>query len=140
MERTNLRGLEALPEPVQMATLDMSFIGLRQVLPAVRRLLTDDGQVVALIKPQFEAGRGVVPRGGVVHDPVVHREVLVRFGADLPGAGFTAIGLVRSPITGTEGNVEFLAHLAAGPMHANQRSALEPRWNETVDALTPLAP
>jgi 23S rRNA (cytidine1920-2'-O)/16S rRNA (cytidine1409-2'-O)-methyltransferase len=147
MERTNLRSLEALPELVQLATLDLSFIGLRQVLPAVRRLLTDDGDVVALIKPQFEAGRGVVPRGGVLRDPAVHREVVLRFGADLPGAGFGPLGLIRSPISGTDGNVEFLAHLAAGPAFrptagasaSAERQTLESRWIEAVDALTPVA-
>jgi 23S rRNA (cytidine1920-2'-O)/16S rRNA (cytidine1409-2'-O)-methyltransferase len=147
MERTNLRSLEALPEPVQLATLDLSFIGLRQVLPAVRRLLTDDGEVVALIKPQFEAGRGVVPRGGVLHDPAVHREVLLRFGADLAGAGFRPLGLLRSPISGTEGNVEFLSHLAADAAFrptADPAASAEPqrdesRWIEAVDALTPVA-
>ena len=68
MERTNLRELASLPEPIDLATLDLSFISLRLVLPAVRSLLADDGRVVALVKPQFEAGREDVPRGGVVRD------------------------------------------------------------------------
>jgi 23S rRNA (cytidine1920-2'-O)/16S rRNA (cytidine1409-2'-O)-methyltransferase len=114
MERTNLRTLEALPEPVELATLDLSFISLRLVLSAVRRLLTDDGDVMALVKPQFEAGRAAVPRGGVVRDPATHREVLLRFGADATKAGFAARGLIRSPIAGHEGNVEFLVHLIVG--------------------------
>jgi 23S rRNA (cytidine1920-2'-O)/16S rRNA (cytidine1409-2'-O)-methyltransferase len=150
MERTNLRTLEALPEPAGLATLDLSFIGLRQVLPAVRRLLTEDGRVVALIKPQFEAGRGAVPRGGVVRDPAVHREVLRQFGAALSAIGFHPVGLLRSPITGTDGNVEFLAQLAVGQAHGGTasptegptttagRTALESSWHEAVDALTPL--
>src|SRR5918996_5278269 len=71
MERTNLRDLRSLPEPVDLATLDLSFISLAAVLPAVRDLLTDAGRVVALVKPQFEAGRELVPRGGVVRDPDV---------------------------------------------------------------------
>jgi 23S rRNA (cytidine1920-2'-O)/16S rRNA (cytidine1409-2'-O)-methyltransferase len=113
MEGTNLRTLEALPEPIDLATLDLSFISLRLVLPAVRGLLTDAGRVIALVKPQFEAGRESVPRGGVVRDPAVHRDVLVRIGADAAGAGFRPTALTRSPVTGAEGNVEFLALLEA---------------------------
>ena len=130
MERTNLRTLERLHEEVQLATLDLSFISLRLVLPAVRRLLAADGQVVALVKPQFEAGRGVVPRGGVVSDPAVHREVLVQFGEVAREAGFGARNLIRSPIAGGDGNVEFLAHLASPP--GLPRS----RWGELVDAVS----
>jgi 23S rRNA (cytidine1920-2'-O)/16S rRNA (cytidine1409-2'-O)-methyltransferase len=111
MERTNLRELTALPEPIELATLDLSFISLRLVLPAVRNLLTDSATCVALVKPQFEAGRGVVPRRGIVRDPGVHGEVLERFARDAAAAGFVPSGLVRSPITGTDGNVEFLALL-----------------------------
>jgi 23S rRNA (cytidine1920-2'-O)/16S rRNA (cytidine1409-2'-O)-methyltransferase len=115
MERTNLRELESLPEPVSLATLDLSFISLRLVLPAVRRLLVPDGRVVALVKPQFEAGRVAVPRGGVVRDPQVHRDVLAAFAADATAAGFGAAGLIRSPLAGTDGNVEFLALLGDPP-------------------------
>jgi 23S rRNA (cytidine1920-2'-O)/16S rRNA (cytidine1409-2'-O)-methyltransferase len=111
MERTNLRELRSLPEPIDLATLDLSFISLRLVLPAVRHLLTDSAKCVALVKPQFEAGRGVVPRRGIVRDPAVHREVLTRFATDAAAAGFVPSGLIRSPITGTDGNVEFLALL-----------------------------
>jgi 23S rRNA (cytidine1920-2'-O)/16S rRNA (cytidine1409-2'-O)-methyltransferase len=130
MERTNLRTLEQLPEPVQLATLDLSFISLRLVLPAVRRLLSTDGQVIALVKPQFEAGRGAVPRGGVVRDPTTHREVLGRLAVDAGAAGFGPIGLMRSPITGAEGNVEFLAHLAA-PSGLKQEA-----WEQLVEGVT----
>lgn len=111
MEGVNLRELAQLPEQVDLATLDVSFISLRLVLPAVRRLLTDTGRVVALVKPQFEAGRADVPRGGVVRDPEVHRAVLVRLEADALDAGLTPAGLIRSPVIGHEGNVEFLADL-----------------------------
>jgi 23S rRNA (cytidine1920-2'-O)/16S rRNA (cytidine1409-2'-O)-methyltransferase len=130
MERTNLRTLERLPQEVQLATLDLSFISLRLVLPAVRRLLAADGQAVALVKPQFEAGKGVVPRGGVVSDPAVHREVLARFGETARGAGFGPNDLIRSPIAGGDGNVEFLAHLTAPP-------GLAPRdWEELIDVVS----
>src|SRR5574338_710741 len=104
MERTNLRTLAALPEPIDLATLDLSFISLRLVLPAVRALLTADGAVVALVKPQFEAGREAVPRGGVVRDPAVHRDVLLRFGDGARETGFGPIALIRSPMTGSDGN------------------------------------
>jgi 23S rRNA (cytidine1920-2'-O)/16S rRNA (cytidine1409-2'-O)-methyltransferase len=115
MERTNLRELAALPEPVDLATLDLSFISLGLVLPAVRRLLRADGRAVALVKPQFEAGRSSVPRGGVVRDPDVHREVLRRFGEAARENGFGTAALLRSPLVGTDGNVEFLALLTAPP-------------------------
>jgi len=130
MERTNLRTLQALPEAVQLATLDLSFISLRLVLPTVRRLLAPDGEAIALVKPQFEAGRGVVPRGGVVRDPAVHREVLAQFGADACAAGFEPIDLIRSPIAGGDGNVEFLAHLA-GPAEPSPGA-----WERMVEAAT----
>jgi 23S rRNA (cytidine1920-2'-O)/16S rRNA (cytidine1409-2'-O)-methyltransferase len=115
MERTNLRTLAELPEAPQLATLDLSFISLRLVLPAVRRLLAGDGLVIALVKPQFEAGRDAVPRGGVIRDPSVHADVLRQLALDAAEAGFGVIGLMRSPVTGTDGNVEFLAHLAEPP-------------------------
>ena len=114
MERTNLRALRSLPEPIDFATLDLSFISLRLVLPAVRNLLGDSARCVALVKPQFEAGRGVVPRRGIVRDPAVHREVLERFGVDAAASGFAPSSVIRSPITGTDGNVEFLALLLQG--------------------------
>ena len=112
MERTNLRTLTELPEPIQLATLDLSFISLRLVLPAVRRLLADAGRVIALVKPQFEAGKGVIPRGGVIRDPAVHGQVLAQVARDAADAGFGVIGLMRSPVAGADGNVEFLALLA----------------------------
>ncbi|MEO8511876.1 MAG: TlyA family RNA methyltransferase [Chloroflexota bacterium] len=111
MERTNLRTLASLPEPIDLATLDLSFISLRLVLPAVRRLLTDEGRVIALVKPQFEAGRTEVPRGGVVTDASVHQRVLDELWSYATGAGFTPVRSIRSPITGGDGNVEFLAEL-----------------------------
>ncbi len=116
MERTNARHLTAssLPEPVDLATIDVSFISLGLVLGPVASTLARGGQIVALVKPQFEAGRGRTDHG-VVRDPGVHREVLeriVRLAAEL-GIGTRA--LIASPLTGPEGNREFLAHLAPGP-------------------------
>jgi 23S rRNA (cytidine1920-2'-O)/16S rRNA (cytidine1409-2'-O)-methyltransferase len=111
MERTNLRELTELPEPIRLATLDLSFISLRLVLPAVRRLLAEDGRVVALVKPQFEAGRESVPRGGVITDPAVWNEVLVGIMWACEETGLHAHRAIRSPITGADGNVEFLVDL-----------------------------
>lgn len=111
MERTNLRTLHELPEPIALVTLDLSFISLALVLPAVRTLLADDGRVVALVKPQFEAGKDDVPRGGVVRDPATWARVLVRLEADAGRAGLLAVRAIRSPIAGGDGNVEFLVDL-----------------------------
>lgn len=133
MERTNLRDLAALPEPVALATLDLSFISLRLVLPAVRGLLQPGGRVIALVKPQFEAGREAVPRGGVVRDPAVHREVLIRFGADAGDAGFRAARVIASPIAGGDGNREFLALLH--PAGAEPAALPAAPWGAQVDAL-----
>jgi 23S rRNA (cytidine1920-2'-O)/16S rRNA (cytidine1409-2'-O)-methyltransferase len=113
MERTNLRTLRELPEPIDLATLDLSFISLRLVLPAVKELLTDDGRIVALVKPQFEAGKEDVPRGGVVRDPAVWQRVLeeVMWAAEGDDARLHAFRAIRSPILGADGNVEFLVDL-----------------------------
>jgi 23S rRNA (cytidine1920-2'-O)/16S rRNA (cytidine1409-2'-O)-methyltransferase len=115
MERTNLRDLRELPEPIDLATLDLSFISLRLVLPAVRNLLADAGRVVALVKPQFEAGKEHVPRGGVVTDPAVWERVLEDVVKAAEDAGLQGHGAIRSPITGSDGNVEFLADLRVSP-------------------------
>ncbi len=131
MERTNLRSLGDLPEPARLATLDLSFISLRLVFPAVRRLLTDEGLAVALVKPQFEAGRGEVPPGGVVRDLAVHREVLARVAADARQAGLHPVSVIRSPITGADGNVEFLAQL--------QVREAEDEWQRSVERALELA-
>jgi 23S rRNA (cytidine1920-2'-O)/16S rRNA (cytidine1409-2'-O)-methyltransferase len=111
MERVNIRHMEALPEKVALTTVDVSFIGLGLVLPRVAELLTPDGQILALIKPQFEVGKGKVGKGGVVRDPLLHRAVIERVLADAQEMGLTPEGLIRSPITGPAGNVEFLVRL-----------------------------
>jgi 23S rRNA (cytidine1920-2'-O)/16S rRNA (cytidine1409-2'-O)-methyltransferase len=133
MDRTNLRNLTSVPDPVDLATLDLSFISLRLVLPTVRHLLASQGRVIALVKPQFEAGRDDVPRGGVIRDTAVHRRVLIQLAADAGHAGFAAVNLMASPRTGRQGNREFLALLrAVEPPHPNP--ADEPRWGVLVDA------
>ena len=119
LERTNIRYLtrETLPagdavfNVPQLAAIDLSFISLRLILPAVYHLLTDEGEAVCLVKPQFEAGREQVGKKGVVRDPAVHRQVLEQFMTDAETAGFGVLGLDYSPIKGPEGNREYLAHL-----------------------------
>ena len=113
MERTNARTITAatLPEPVVLATIDVSFISLRLVLEPVRQAFGPaGGSIVALVKPQFEAGRGQVP-GGVVRDPAVHRATVERVVSVATVLGLVALDLVASPILGPEGNREFLLHL-----------------------------
>jgi 23S rRNA (cytidine1920-2'-O)/16S rRNA (cytidine1409-2'-O)-methyltransferase len=115
MERTNLRELRELPEPIDLATLDLSFISLRLVLAPVRALLATPGRVIALVKPQFEAGRDDVPRGGVVRDPAVWRRVLEEVASAAGDVNLHAHAVTRSPITGGDGNVEFLVAFATEP-------------------------
>ncbi len=112
IDRTNVRYLESLPGGVlaDCGVIDTAFISLKLVLPAVRRLVAAHGWVVALIKPQFEAGADQVGKGGVVRDPAVHAAVLRSILGFAPEAGFVARGLARSPITGPAGNIEFLGH------------------------------
>jgi 23S rRNA (cytidine1920-2'-O)/16S rRNA (cytidine1409-2'-O)-methyltransferase len=114
LDRTNARYLEALAEPVDLATIDVSFISLRLILPAVSGWLRTGGHIVALIKPQFEAGRDQVGKGGVVRDPAVHRAVLQDILTWAAARDLALMGLIRSPITGPAGNVEFLGHWLPG--------------------------
>lgn len=116
MERTNVRYItsDQIPEPLDLAVMDLSFISVKLILPAVWPLLKDNAAVVCLIKPQFEAGREEVGKKGVVRDPKVHLEVLESFLDFVPGAGFTVMGLDYSPIKGPEGNIEYLGYLRKG--------------------------
>jgi len=110
MERVNIRHLEQLPLPADLAVIDVSFISLRLVLPRVAELLSPPGEVVALVKPQFEVGKGAVGKGGVVRDPDQHRAVvngLRQFAAEI---GYTVAGEIPSPILGAKGNREFLLY------------------------------
>jgi 23S rRNA (cytidine1920-2'-O)/16S rRNA (cytidine1409-2'-O)-methyltransferase len=112
MERSNARYLERLPEPVELVTIDASFISLKILLPAVKSWFpVQGGGVVALIKPQFEAGREEASKGeGVIHDPAVHRQVLREVLSFTLQSGFALRGLVKSSLKGPKGNVEFVAH------------------------------
>ena len=113
MERTNVRYLEAdsLPEQVDAATIDVAFISLDKILPAVHKILKPEGFVVALIKPQFEAGREKVGKKGVARDPKVHLEVIQTVLQTAMNLGFSILDLEYSPIKGPEGNIEYLVHL-----------------------------
>lgn len=113
MERVNARHLESLPEPITLISADLSFISLRLVLPAMRRLLQPGGDLVTLVKPQFEAGREQVSKGGVVRDPRVRRAVTASVLADAAAVGLHARGVIASPLVGPAGNHEFLAWFQA---------------------------
>jgi 23S rRNA (cytidine1920-2'-O)/16S rRNA (cytidine1409-2'-O)-methyltransferase len=121
-ERTNARYVEEFPEPIGLITIDASFISLKILLPVAAHWLGEaGGELVALIKPQFEAGRAEVSRGdGVIHDCEVHRRVLGEILEFAAGSGFGIRGLIRSPLKGPKGNTEFLVYLAfPGSTNAN---------------------
>jgi 23S rRNA (cytidine1920-2'-O)/16S rRNA (cytidine1409-2'-O)-methyltransferase len=111
LERVNVRYLERLPSPADLAVIDVSFISLRLVLPAVRQLLSNPAEVVALVKPQFEVGRGAVGKGGIVHDVEQHRSVLIGLAEFAGKSGFEVAGETSSPILGAKGNREFFLYL-----------------------------
>ena len=113
MERTNIRYVtpEDIGEPLDLSVVDVSFISLRIVLPAIKNLLKPTGQVLCLIKPQFEAGKEKVGKKGVVREPATHKEVLDRFVELAKELDFKILGLTFSPVKGPEGNIEFLGHL-----------------------------
>lgn len=111
MEKTNARSLDAglIPDPVDLVVCDASFIGLEVVLPAALALTRPGARLVALIKPQFEVGKGRVGKGGVVREPELHQEVCDRIRAWVGGLpGWRVLGITESPIKGPEGNIEFL--------------------------------
>ena len=114
MERTNIRYVtpDMLEETPSLCVIDVSFISLKLVLPVVAGLLTEDGRVANLIKPQFEAGKGKVGKKGVVREPEIHLEVLENYVENAHAAGFKVLDVTFSPIKGPEGNIEFLGYLA----------------------------
>ena len=116
MERTNIRYItdEQIPEPLDLAVMDVSFISIKLVLPAVCTLLKDGADFLCLIKPQFEAGRDEVGKKGVVRDKGVHLRVIESILNFVPEIGMTVMGLDYSPIKGPEGNIEYLCHLKKG--------------------------
>ena len=116
LDRTNVRYLEpeVIGGPVSHAVVDVSFISLLTIAPALARCTTADAEIVALVKPQFEAGRERVGKGGIVRDPAVHRDVLLRVADGLAAAGLPVVAGCASPITGRDGNREFLVHVRRG--------------------------
>jgi 23S rRNA (cytidine1920-2'-O)/16S rRNA (cytidine1409-2'-O)-methyltransferase len=127
LERTNIRHLEAsrLPAVPDLATIDASFISLALVLPPVRRLLGEPFDIVALVKPQFEVGRGRVGKRGVVRDPALHRTVLERIVTSAGNIECRVVGLTVSPLRGPMGNREFLMHLKSGGAEANPSALID---------------
>ncbi len=111
LERVNIRHLDRLPVPADLAVIDVSFISLRLVLPRVRELLSPPGDVVALVKPQFEVGKGAVGKGGIVRDPDQHRQVLTELRHFAEANGYTVAGEIPSPVLGAKGNREFFLYL-----------------------------
>jgi 23S rRNA (cytidine1920-2'-O)/16S rRNA (cytidine1409-2'-O)-methyltransferase len=115
-DRVNARSLSAaeVPEPCTLATVDVSFISVLKVLPALRAVLAPEADLVVLVKPQFEAGRGQVGRGGLVKDPGLHESVLTRVATQAVELGYAVAGACASPIRGATGNREFFLHLRPG--------------------------
>ena len=138
MERTNIRNVttEQLGEKLDLSVVDVSFISLRLVLPVIWQLLKPTGQVLCLIKPQFEAGKDKVGKKGVVRDRAVHEEVLTQFLDTVRQIPFTVKALTFSPVKGPEGNIEFLSHLSKedGPSLQPDVKALVAQAHETLNS------
>jgi 23S rRNA (cytidine1920-2'-O)/16S rRNA (cytidine1409-2'-O)-methyltransferase len=134
MEQMNARILDPrlFPEPPEFAAVDVSFISLEKVLPAVFGLLGPGGQLVALVKPQFEVGRGAVGKGGVVRDPTQHQQVVARLARFSVLRGWHVLGVTASPLKGAKGNREFFLHLS---LHGRTASNLEGLIARSVEAL-----
>ncbi len=138
MERTNARYLESLPEPVHLIVSDVSFISLRLIYATAVHWLKPRGDVVSLIKPQFEAGRRDVGKGGVVRDPAVHRRVLHEVVEAMAALGLGLRGLMRSPLRGPAGNVEFLGWWRRGEAGEDAERWIEAAMRERTDEPVPL--
>ncbi len=137
LERTNARYLtrEQIPEALDFASIDVSFISLKIILPPLRALLKPEGHIVCLIKPQFEAGREKVGKKGVVRDPEIHLEVLENFLVNAQNADFCVKGITFSPIRGPEGNIEYLGYLSprAGEPYDGDLAALVRESHEVLE-------
>ena len=135
MENTNARYLQNIGEAVDLVVIDVSFISLRLILPAASRLLEPHGDIIALVKPQFEAGRSEVGKGGIVRDSTIHRRVLQDIATFAESLRLNPQDVMRSPITGAKGNVEFLIWLRVA-------GAAEPRraLRDKIEALTSARP
>ena len=141
MERTNARALEesSLPEKADAASIDVAFISLEKILPAVKKILKPDGFVIALIKPQFEAGKEQIGKKGVVKDPEVHKEVIHRIINFAKTEGWRIGGLDFSPVKGPEGNIEYLLYLTAASEDTAQNKAVQGEQTTQVVALDEIA-
>lgn len=128
MEKTNIRYVtpEDIGEPVDFSSIDVSFISLTKVLGPIREYLKDDGQIVALIKPQFEAGREKVGKKGVVREKSTHREVIQKVMDYAQSIGFDLCALDFSPIKGPEGNIEYLIHLKKCAQIPGENAGIDP--------------
>lgn len=135
MERTNARFMEKawFPMEADFASVDVSFISLKLILPPLANSLSDSAAVVALVKPQFEAGRGEVGKNGVIRDAAVHRRVLERVVNEAPQSGLVPESLTFSPITGPKGNIEFLLYLKKGVAGFEMNSLWTERIRQVVD-------
>ena len=125
MERTNARTLEALPESIGLVTVDVSFISLRLLLPTIAGWLEKRGDLIALVKPQFEAGKESVGKGGVVRDPEVHQRVLEQVISSASDQLLSPQGLIQSPLQGPKGNIEFLLWCRKGAAPIDPQTLLE---------------
>jgi 23S rRNA (cytidine1920-2'-O)/16S rRNA (cytidine1409-2'-O)-methyltransferase len=148
LDKTNIRYVDSLPEVeegvsptlVDLVVIDVSFISLKLVLPAVRKLMQPTAPVVCLIKPQFEAGKSAVGKGGIIKDPKVHRHVLEDLVKWFSDNSFSILGLIRSPIYGTEGNTEFLAHLSLQPGSPAELARISAQIDTVVSLEEPFSP
>ena len=126
IERTNIRGIEPslLPDPIDIAVVDVSFISLEKVIPAILKFLKREAEIIALIKPQFEVGKGHVGKGGIVRDEVARTDAVNRIVSFVREQGFDVKGVIPSPITGQDGNLEYLIYAtrqgAEGRGHAEE--------------------
>lgn len=138
MERTNVRHMtvESLADRPSLIVGDLSFISLGKVMPALAAMLEPGGDVIMLIKPQFEAGREAA-KGGVVRDPKVHKGVIEKVVSDAEGVGWVLVGLTHSPIKGPEGNMEFLAHWRQAPAEGLPHEAIARAVAAAHQELTP---
>ena len=134
VEGVNARNLDQHPfsELFDLAVVDVSFISLKKILPGVRLVIADEADCVALIKPQFEVGKGEVGRRGIVTDPAKHKRVLSETMVSAACVGLIAVGLIESPILGAEGNREFLAHLRPAPTGQPVPEAIFDRINSIL--------
>lgn len=135
LDRVNIRkaGRDLVPEECDLAVIDTSFISLKLVIPPTLAFLKPEGEIVALLKPQFEVGRGRVGKGGVVRDHTLHREVLLETIGFASSAGLAVLGWTESPLRGAEGNREFFLHLKRGGT-GDRREKIEEEvesWNPT---------